>query len=100
MSEFESPSLRRCVSLSAVLRAVSYVIAGLAYYFRPATPGIIAITSLKTFLLAPWYFGDVHYHVEFVRNRYQPRAPTANFHPLYPWLAILVDVVVREPLFS
>ena len=100
MSVFQSTTLRRCVSLWFVLRVVSFAVAVLAFYLRPVTPGIMIVTSLRTFLLAPWYFWDVHYYVEIVRNGYQPGAPTTNFHPLYPWISTLVAVVIREPVLS
>ena len=58
------------------------------------------ITSLRAFLLTPWYSWDVWYYVEIVRNGYQPGSPTANFHPLYPWISALLATVIREPLLS
>jgi len=95
-----STTLKRCVSLWVVLRVVSVVVAFLAFYLRPATRGIVAITSLTNFFLSPWYAWDVQYYVEIVRNGYQPGAATPNFHPLYPWIATLVAVIIREPLLS
>src|SRR5262245_1088714 len=95
-----SSTLRRCVSLWFGLRVVSFVVAVVAFYSRPRAPGIVAVTSLRSFLLSPWYVWDVQYYVEIVRNGYQPGAATTNFHPLYPWIATLVAVVVREPLLS
>ncbi|HSE15676.1 MAG TPA: glycosyltransferase family 39 protein [Pyrinomonadaceae bacterium] len=82
------------------MRAISPVVALVAFYSRPRTPGIMAGTSLTGFLLSPWYVWDVYYYVEIVRNGYQPGAATPNFHPLYPWIATLVAVVIREPLSS
>lgn len=96
----ESTTLRRCLSLWFVLRVVSLVVGFLAFYLRPATRGIVAVTSLTSFFLSPWYVWDVQYYVEIVRHGYQPGAPTPNFHPLYPWIATLVAVVIREPLVS
>ena|SRR5690349_4896828 len=100
MSVFESPTLRRCVSLWGVLRVVSVVVVVLAFYLRPGTPGITIVTSLSRFILDPWYRWDVVYYAEIVRNGYQPGAPTTNFHPLYPWLSAIVAVVIREPVLS
>jgi len=96
----ESATLRRCVLLWGGLRVVSFVVAVVAFYLRPRTPGIVAVTSLRSFLLSPWYVWDVQYYVEIVKNGYQPGAATTNFHPLYPWIATLVAVVIREPLLS
>jgi len=96
----ESTTLRRSVSLWLVLRVVSVVVAFLAFYLRPATAGILAVTSLTSFFLSPWYVWDVQYYVEIVRNGYQPGSPTANFHPLYPWISALLAAVIREPLLS
>ena len=92
--------MRRSVSLWFVLRVVSVIVAVLAFYFRSTQPGTVAVTSLRSFLLAPWYFWDVHYYVEIVRDGYQPGSPTTNFHPLYPWLSTLVAVVFRDPVLS
>ena len=91
---------RSSILLWLVLRVVSVIVAVLAFHFRPTGSGIRVVTSLRTFLLEPWYFWDVHYYVEIVRNGYQPGAATANFHPLYPWISTLVALVIREPLFS
>src|SRR6476620_240472 len=96
----ESTTLRRCLSLWFVLRSVSVVVAFLAFYWRPARQDIVVITSLKTFFLSPWYVWDVQYYVEIVRIGYQPGSPTANFHPLYPWISALLATVIREPLLS
>jgi len=93
-------TLRRCVSLWLGLRVVSMIVAVAAFYVRPRAPGIVAVTSLRSFLLSPFYVWDVQYYVEIVRNGYQPGAATTNFHPLYPWIATLVAVVIREPLLS
>jgi 4-amino-4-deoxy-L-arabinose transferase-like glycosyltransferase len=79
---------------------ISLVVAPLAFYFRPPGSGIVAVTSLKSFLLGPWYTWDVRYYVEIVRNGYLPGRPTANFHPLYPWISALLAAVTREPLLS
>jgi hypothetical protein len=96
----ESATVWRGVLLWLVLRVVSLVVAVLAFHSRPAAPGIVAVTSLRDFLFAPWYVWDVLYYVEIVTNGYQPGSATANFHPLYPGLAKLVAVVARDPLFS
>jgi Gpi18-like mannosyltransferase len=92
--------LRRSLWLWLVLRVISLVVAPLAFYFRPPGSGIVAVTSLKSFLLGPWYTWDVRYYVEIVRNGYLPGRPTANFHPLYPWISALFAAVSREPLLS
>jgi Gpi18-like mannosyltransferase len=97
---FEPATLRRSVLLWLVLRVVSYVVAFLSFYLHPTTAGIMAVTSLTGFLLAPWYFWDVKYYVEIVSIGYQPGSETTNFHPLYPWISTLVAVIIREPLLS
>ena len=91
--------LRSSIVLWSCLRVVSVVVALLAYSFGPIKR-IRTTTSLRAFLLSPWYSWDVWYYVEIVRNGYQPGSPTANFHPLYPWISALVAVVIREPLLS
>ena len=92
--------LRRSLLLWLVLRLVSLAVVPLALYLRPAGSGIVAVTSLRSFLLSPWYSWDVRYYVEIVRNGYQPGSPTANLHPLYPWISTLLAAVIREPLVS
>ena len=96
----ESTTLRRGVWLWLVLRVVSLVVAPLAFNFPPPGSGITAVISLRRFLLSPWFSWDVSYYVEIVRSGYQPGRPTANFHPLYPWISALFAVVIREPLLS
>src|ERR1043165_4362321 len=96
-------SLRRCVSLWFVLRVVSVVVVMLASYLRPAAPGTAGITivpSLGRLLFEPWYHWDVLYYAEIVKSGYHPGSPTTNFHPLYPWLAAVVAVILREPVLS
>ena len=92
--------LRRSLLLWLVLRLVSLVVATLAFHIPHAGSGITAETSLRRFLLAPWYSWDVRYYVEIVRIGYQPGSPTTNFHPLYPWISTLFAAVIREPLLS
>lgn len=93
-------ALQPSVSLWFVLRGVSLVVAFVAFYFRHGPKEFQTATSPRNLLLSPWYFWDVHYYVEIVRNGYQPGAPTANFHPLYPWISTLVAAIIREPLLS
>lgn len=92
--------LRRSLWLWLVLRVVSLIVTPLAYYLGPRASGIMAETSLRRFLLAPWFSWDVRYYVEIVSRGYQPGRPTTNFHPLYPWISTLFAVVIREPLLS
>ncbi|HET6979067.1 MAG TPA: glycosyltransferase family 39 protein [Pyrinomonadaceae bacterium] len=82
------------------LRVGSVAVVLLAFYFRPVGVGIRAITSITTFALLPWYVWDVNYYVEIVKHGYQAGAATANFHPLYPWIAKVVAMVVGQPLVS
>jgi Gpi18-like mannosyltransferase len=86
--------------LWGVVRVVSLIVVPLAFHFRPPGSRTTAADSLKGLLLAPWYSWDVRYYVEVVRNGYRPGSPTANFHPLYPWISALLAVVIREPLVS
>lgn len=92
--------LRRSLLLWLLLRVVSLVVTPLAYYLGPRATGITAVTSLRRFLLGPWYSWDVRYYVEIVSRGYQTGSPTTNFHPLYPWISALFAAVIREPLLS
>lgn len=91
--------LRSSILLWSCLRVVSAVVAVLAFRFGPIK-GIRTSNSLRGFLLSPWYAWDVQYYVEIVRSGYQPGSPTANLHPLYPWISALLAAVIREPLLS
>lgn len=91
---------RLSVLLWLGLRVASVIVALFAFHFRPRGSGIRVFTSITSFLLAPFYFWDVQYYVEIVTNGYQSGSPTTNFHPLYPLIAKLVAVVIREPLLS
>jgi Gpi18-like mannosyltransferase len=86
--------------LWGLVRVVSLIVVPLAFHFRPPGTRTTAAAGLKGLLLAPWYSWDVRYYVEVVRNGYRAGSPTANFHPLYPWISALVAVVIREPLVS
>ena len=91
--------LRSSILLWSCLRVLSAVVVVLAYRFGPIK-GIRTSNSLRGLFLSPWYAWDVQYYVEIVRNGYQPGSPTANLHPLYPWISALVATVIREPLLS
>ncbi len=87
---------RKPLLLWSCLRAVSIPVALIAFFSHPGAP---SINSWRR-LLAPFYAWDAFYYVAIVRDGYQAGKPTANFHPLYPWLSAVVNIVVREPLLS
>jgi len=87
---------RKPLLLWSCLRVVSIPVALIAFFSHPGAP---SINSWRR-LLAPFYAWDAFYYVAIVRDGYQAGKPTANFHPLYPWLSAVVNIVVREPLLS
>lgn len=84
------------IYLWLLLRIGSMIVAMLAYYLIGGRPG----TSLRSFILTPWYSYDAKHFVSIVRNGYLPGDVTSNFHPLYPWISTLVAIVVRDSLVS
>jgi hypothetical protein len=100
------------------------VIALLWIFFRLLTSGFIAIISalhpmtpleksillippsvpLSTWLertfLSPWLRWDAVWYQRIVVHGYNAEDGTAQFHPLYPWLASLIAKLGVHPLFS
>lgn len=85
------------VTLWLVLRIVSFVVAALALLYessgRPRR-------SLREHILLPWFSYDTEYYLQIVRSGYQAADITAGFHPLYPWIAKLVNLLIHDPLAS
>lgn len=51
-------------------------------------------------LVAPWLRWDVEWYLRIVRRGYRSGDGTAQFHPLFPWLARLFTDLVRDPLLG
>jgi hypothetical protein len=85
------------VTLWLLLRLISFPIASFALLYNSR---VRATSSWKAFILLPWYSYDTEYYLRIVRIGYQSWDITSGFHPLYPWLATLVNVFVRSPVVS
>ncbi|MGC8947471.1 MAG: hypothetical protein ACP5N6_15100 [Anaerolineae bacterium] len=82
----------------AGLRVLSSIIAALASTLRPITdleqrvpvwpPARPFALWLERVLVAPWARWDALWYERIVRFGYRPDDGTAQFHPLYPWLAV------------
>ncbi|MBO9371340.1 MAG: hypothetical protein J7575_09700, partial [Chloroflexi bacterium] len=84
--------------LWAGLRVISSIVAAFASTLRPLTepeqrvpawpPALPFSLWLERVLVAPWARWDVLWYERIVRFGYRPDDGTAQFHPLYPWLAV------------
>lgn len=55
---------------------------------------------LERVLLAPWERWDVKWYLQIVTQGYQPSDGTAQFHPLFPWLAMPLARLTGDPLLG
>jgi len=55
---------------------------------------------LERVLLAPWERWDVGWYLQIVTRGYQPSDGTAQFHPLFPWLATPLAQLTGNPLLG
>jgi hypothetical protein len=62
-------------------------------------PANLGIWLERTWLL-PWQRWDVDWYLKIVTAGYQNGDGTAQFHPLYPWLALPLVRLGLNPLFS
>ena len=51
-------------------------------------------------MLYPWLHWDAAWYMRIVSNGYQMTDGTAQFHPLYPWLAAVLSHFGLHPLFA
>lgn len=67
----------------------------------PLWPPSISFTLwLERTLLAPWQRWDVTYYLGIVQYGYQLDNGSAQFHPLFPWLAQALTWVTGQPLLA
>ncbi|MGC9398909.1 MAG: glycosyltransferase family 39 protein [Anaerolineae bacterium] len=83
--------------------------AALVSALRPLTPVEQAVPlwppmSLGTWLyrviLSPWERWDVGWYLQIVERGYRAGDGTAQFHPLFPWLASVLVPLLGSPLLS
>lgn len=88
---------RSPVAFWLALRLISLTVAPLAamYEGNEANTG-----SFGKFVLSPWYRYDTQYYVRIVRLGYQTGDITSGFHPLYPWIAHIFNLVTGDALSS
>jgi Gpi18-like mannosyltransferase len=95
--------------LWVILRILTSVIAGYVSFLRPITPMEITIPLyppsapihqwLERALISPWMRWDALWYERIVSQGYSATDGTAQFHPLYPWLATpLVKIGVSPGL--
>jgi len=97
MSKFATAFKEPPTRLWLVLRLSSFAIASFALLYKSSER---ATSSVKAFILLPWYSYDTEYYLRIVRNGYQASDITSGFHPLYPWLAALLNVVIQNAIVS
>ncbi len=98
------------LTLWAGLRVFSSVIAALASELRPLTvleqriplwpPARPLPLWLERLLVAPWARWDALWYERIVVSGYRPDDGTAQFHPLYPWLAVPLARLGVPPLLA
>ena len=79
------------------LRLSSIVVATLALIYEI---GSRAFSSTTLLLLQPWNSYDAEYYIRIVKNGYQHGDITSGFHPLYPWSAYALSLLIQNPLLS
>ncbi len=55
---------------------------------------------LERVALAPWQRWDTKYYLSIVQQGYRVDDGTAQFHPLFPWLAIPLYALTGQPLLA
>ncbi len=96
--------------LWAGLRVISGIVAAFASTLRPITdleqrvsawpPAPPLSLWLERMLVAPWARWDALWYERIVRFGYRPDDGTAQFHPLYPWLAVPLDRLGIPPMLA
>jgi len=96
--------------LWAGLRVISSIVAAFASTLRPLTEPEQRVPAwppappfslwLERVLVAPWARWDVLWYERIVRFGYRPDDGTAQFHPLYPWLAVPLARLGIPPLLA
>ncbi|MEM7034165.1 MAG: hypothetical protein AAF629_31780, partial [Chloroflexota bacterium] len=104
------PNIAEIIVIWLVLRLVTGVWAALVSPLRPMTalektvalwpPSLPWASWLERFFLSPWYRWDVIYYQAIVVQGYRLDDGTAQFHPLYPWLAMPLAWLTDQALFS
>lgn len=93
-----------------ILRIFSSILAGFVSFLRPTT---LIETSIKVFppsvpigqwldrvFLSPWMRWDALWYQQIVTQGYSAKNGTAQFHPLYPWLATPISKIGVSPALS
>jgi hypothetical protein len=85
------------VSLWLALRLISLVTASLAILYESSKR---STSSFGDILFSPWYSYDTLYYIRIVQVGYKATEITSGFHPLYPWTATLINLLVHSPILS
>jgi hypothetical protein len=94
------------LKLWTVLRLLSVLVAAVAYSYHRPVPDRpderipMPDRSAEQVFVAPWYRYDAVWYVRIHQNGYRSDDGTANFHPLYPWVARLFSGLPLHPLWS
>ena len=110
----QTRSLTRSVTfpllLWGCLRILTSVWAALVSSIRPLTvleqavplwpPSAPMSAWLERVLISPWARWDAHWFARIVSNGYRAEDGTANFQPIYPWLATPLERIGIHPIFS
>ena len=98
------------IILWIIVRLITSIIAAMVSSFKPMTPIEVAIPLfppsspigqwLERALLSPWMRWDALWYQRIVTQGYSLSDGTAQFHPLYPWLAVPFARVGFTPALS
>jgi Gpi18-like mannosyltransferase len=98
------------VILWIIMRVITSLLAGLASSIRPMTPLEVSFpffpphTPIHAWLerafLSPWLRWDTLWYERIVSQGYSAADGTAQFHPLYPWMAVPFTRLGLQPILS
>jgi Gpi18-like mannosyltransferase len=98
------------LALWLLLRILTSIWAAVVSPMRPLTPIEQSIALwppavsfdewLERVFLAPWLRWDAGWYQKIVLDGYQQGIGTAQFHPLYPWIASLFHIAGIHPIAS
>jgi Gpi18-like mannosyltransferase len=92
------------------LRFVTSIFTAFVSSIKPITPLELSLPLfpvnaplsvwLERVLISPWTRWDVDWYQRIVSQGYTPTDGTAQFHPLYPWLATPLEKIGVSPVLS
>jgi Gpi18-like mannosyltransferase len=98
------------IILWAILRLLTSIFTAFASSIKPIQPLEVRVSLfppsspitqwLERVFLSPWLRWDAEWYLRIVTQGYSASDGTAQFHPLYPWLAVPLAKIGIAPLLS